>query len=562
MEALVRQRALAKRQLTKLVTYANSGAIDHLSKPDLEVRMQALEERWREFQQAQNGIYALTDEEGLEAQMSAADAEEEKYFLIKVACKRRLEVLTSVAPREPTPPSAPAHPLSQVQDTRLPPIKLPSFSGDYTDWLAFRETFKALVDSNTALSKIQKFHYLRSALHEAPRTLVESLPISDKGYDDALLVLEERYHNKRLLVSALLTSLFEVPPAIKNPAVELRHILDTVSTSLKNLDSLGVMTTSWDPLLIHVVTSKMDTNTRRQWELDTPGTDLLTYEELATFITTRIRALEATQGLQLTQRRDVTPFQSNVGNTRFLRTQTKVPQVSTTQKERFMPYATVPHATPAAHSSSCLYCHGAHTIHSCNQFRSLTVPQRYSAAKESKLCFNCLGPHLKKDCRSPKTCRECDQRHHTALHEDPPGPPLQVGVCTFAPKEAHLPHRQGGTRTFHRRSHFSAPAAASYRPTPFVHSPLFRHQESTTHAPVILTHQTSQWRKQNFGQLSRSPVHVAANHATTNRNSSPHASQRSTTRAPSTLSWSTSHCQKGDRKLVHFAHRRVPIYAT
>ena len=34
------------------------------------------------------------------------------------------------------------------------------------------------------------------------------------------------------------------------------------------------------------------------------------------------------------------------------------------------------------------------------------------------MCLNCLGSHFVKDCPSRITCKKCQRKHHTALHDD------------------------------------------------------------------------------------------------------------------------------------------------
>ena len=45
---------------------------------------------------------------------------------------------------------------------KLPDIKIKPFTGDYTNWKSFKETFEATIHSKTNISNIQKFSYLNS----------------------------------------------------------------------------------------------------------------------------------------------------------------------------------------------------------------------------------------------------------------------------------------------------------------------------------------------------------------------------------------------------------------
>lgn len=60
---------------------------------------------------------------------------------------------------------------------------------------------------------------------------------------------------------------------------------------------------------------------------------------------------------------------------------------------------------------------------------SLSPQQRYETVERRSYCRNCLArSHLAPDCSSLSTCRKCNVRHHTLLHDAPqtedPQPPL------------------------------------------------------------------------------------------------------------------------------------------
>ena len=48
--------------------------------------------------------------------------------------------------------------------TNLPSINLPTFSGNYQEWLSFHDLFSCMIHENESLSDIQKFHYLKLSL--------------------------------------------------------------------------------------------------------------------------------------------------------------------------------------------------------------------------------------------------------------------------------------------------------------------------------------------------------------------------------------------------------------
>ncbi len=66
-------------------------------------------------------------------------------------------------------------------------------------------------------------------------------------------------------------------------------------------EAWGVTTTKNDPLTAHLVADKLDSESKRRWELDSSGTKLQTLDELLEFVDQRARAFEACQNLRKVQ---------------------------------------------------------------------------------------------------------------------------------------------------------------------------------------------------------------------------------------------------------------------
>ena len=59
----------------------------------------------------------------------------------------------------------------------------------------------------------------------------------------------------------------------------------------------------------------------------------------------------------------------------------------------------------------------SHFIAYCYIFKGKPAKEKLEFARSNKLCFNCLGQHHIKDCKTQKTCIICNSRHHTLLHD-------------------------------------------------------------------------------------------------------------------------------------------------
>ncbi|XP_062538341.1 uncharacterized protein LOC134206628 [Armigeres subalbatus] len=76
-------------------------------------------------------------------------------------------------------------------------------------------------------------------------------------------------------------------------------------------------------------------------------------------------------------------------------------------------------ANPMATEIACDFCGGSHRNYQCSTFTSLPTSQKREKVRSAGLCYNCLRKgHLTRSCSSSKSCRKCNARHHTILHED------------------------------------------------------------------------------------------------------------------------------------------------
>ena len=111
--------------------------------------------------------------------------------------------------------------------TRLPKLTLPSFSGEYTQWVSFWDQFTTLVDSKVDMTNVEKFSYLKLSLKgDTAAQIVSSLLVTDANYDIAKRKLEERYNNKSSIVKAHLAAIYTLPAIKRESNVELRKRLE------------------------------------------------------------------------------------------------------------------------------------------------------------------------------------------------------------------------------------------------------------------------------------------------------------------------------------------------
>ena len=179
---------------------------------------------------------------------------------------------------------------------KLPKLDLPTFAGRYTEWMSFIDLFSASVDSNSSLSDAQKLQYLKTSVKEEPYRLISSLRITNSNYSVALEVLRKRYANNKVIVREHIHQIVTFAPIRNESPVLLRKLIETVDKNVACLQNLKINASTWDPILVYLVTERVDAITRKDWEQHSSivtGTELSTYSDLKTFLENRATALEA-----------------------------------------------------------------------------------------------------------------------------------------------------------------------------------------------------------------------------------------------------------------------------
>lgn len=389
-----RQRGTIKAACTRIETFVNS--VDNVT-PDivaqLEERRARLEIIFNEYDNIQSNLEAI--DESNEEINDRANFEDAYYAVC--AQIRHMTRPASVQPatqlraaRSPTQSSSGTEHATHI---RLPKINLPSFSGNYDKWFPFYDTFRALIHNNESLNNVQKFEYLRSSLTGQATNIVSSLEISERNYDLAWNLIKERYDNKRIIVQAHIKAILETTVMSKENADELRQISDGVSRHIRALSALGRPADSWDDLLIHIISAKLDSVTAREWHASLQGAELPTLKQFLDFIAHRSQTLEA-MGAKGASAHDRASTRS---------------QGRSNNRQQAACVATV--------RGKCYYCAGEHTVYACREFLGLPVDRRIAEMRRRRICLNCLrtAAHAANRCTSGG-CRACGLKHNTLLH--------------------------------------------------------------------------------------------------------------------------------------------------
>lgn len=153
-----------------------------------------------------------------------------------------------------------------ITELRFDKVTLSTFSRDHTEWISFRDEFTKYVHCNPNLSAVMKFHQLRTHLEGIALEAINGLTLSDADYEAAWSLLKGRYDNERILVAEYLKRFFDLPYLSQNPTpTQFLQMVNKTNQLIRVLPLYDYDVSSWDPILIFVLTSRLDTQTLRKW---------------------------------------------------------------------------------------------------------------------------------------------------------------------------------------------------------------------------------------------------------------------------------------------------------
>jgi hypothetical protein len=383
---LLKRRAILKSSLTRFTTFFENHKSNIAHAKQISIRKEVLNKTFNDFNDIQTSIELLKDDE--EAYRESFETD---YYKVIADVSSYLESHTLTSSSTSVNSS---QGIAESVIAKLPPINLPSFEGNYIEWVNFKNTFDSMIHERNDLTNIQKFHYLKSSVKGEAQKLIVHLAITHDNYITAYNLLKSRFENKRIIVQQHVNTIINLPQVTKGSPASLRQLLDGLSTNLSILQNLDIPVQSWDIILIQLMLSKLDYQSRREWETSCKTTNIPTLKEFSDTLTNHCLTLEALSDSQKGKSSTIEkPKQSQ-------KSFVSVKNETTTKK--------------------CLYCNKSnHYLYQCKEFLSLPVSNRIDQINKRKLCKNCLRTNHDADSCKGGCCRVCGSNiHNTLLHKD------------------------------------------------------------------------------------------------------------------------------------------------
>lgn len=278
---------------------------------------------------------------------------------------------------------------------RLETVQLPTFNGDLTEWIGFKDIFTSFVHENPQMNDTLKFHQLRSKLRGAALDTIRGYQMNGTNYAAAWEDLKKRYDRTDNLIQEYIRKFLEVPAIMQKANLpRLRAIVDATNQMVRALPSLGADVQRWDPFITLIVTTKLDEETRAEWKQHVGRRTNTTTDELVEFIETKAMDLQPSEGDKLSQ------MLKGQINQRYPKR--NIFAINERRQER------------PRQPRRCIICQGDHFPWQCKKLKGECARVRTKMIREIGACFKCLLKHEIGECTKAE-CPYCGGEHNTLL---------------------------------------------------------------------------------------------------------------------------------------------------
>ena len=233
LDKLKRKRTTLKGLCTKII---NSITMK-LNEPDLNVQeIELLREKLlikeKEILDVETKIESLIDDlDELQKELESREEYRDQIIELKIQLMNKIEKVK--APNNESRNASQQRAensrteITNKNSVKLPKIVIPHYDGSPENWQEFWSQFDITVNQNNALSKVEKFVYLRSLLKPPALTVIQGLALSEANYETALDLIKNRFGKKDIIVRYKIDALLNLSPVKSvNQIKELRLLHD------------------------------------------------------------------------------------------------------------------------------------------------------------------------------------------------------------------------------------------------------------------------------------------------------------------------------------------------
>ncbi|XP_053668083.1 uncharacterized protein LOC128718486 [Anopheles marshallii] len=326
-------------------------------------RLSNLEAVWKAFEAAQGKLETLEDDEN---QLTTLFDQRNEFYNKYCVAKG---FLTSNLPRALLiPDEVDLEKSIPTATVRLPKLDLPTFDGNSTEWISFKDRFVSMIHEAEGMKDVIKLQYLLSVLKGEVAKRFQHVKLTTDNYNITWKALLDRYDHKRDLKREYFRALFSIPPMKNETVEELRRVFEEFTRLTDGMIALKETVEQWDTPLCNLLFYKLDGKTLLAWEEYSSTDDEDVYLKLQEFLQRRLRLLKST-----------------VHSTPDTQKPSSIKVAGTKQQKGVAFVSTVPPSV-----IRCYACAQQHYLHQCETFKSMQVAQREEVITLNKLCRNCF----------------------------------------------------------------------------------------------------------------------------------------------------------------------------
>ena len=282
--------------------------------------------------------------------------------------------------------------------TKLEPLELLHFDGNFLEYPYWRSHFKACILDHQAISASEKVLRLKSCLASEPLGMIQHKPATPQGLLEAMKILDEAYGSEDFKEDRYYHMFNQIKDVQKYDLKNLQALDNTLEMIKSENPSPNPCDVIWVREFIQCLSDKLQFKFRYfRAENDLPRTIPICQD----FLKPRLKALRE---MQYCSEAKLSKPISNQTSTEEDRVVYQVNLTGNSQKPR---------------KSNCICCHkDKHKLEKCKKFNSMSRNERANFASEKNICFACLdGTHEQGDCKESPGCVICHKaNHHTLLH--------------------------------------------------------------------------------------------------------------------------------------------------
>ncbi|XP_055623138.1 uncharacterized protein LOC129766589 [Toxorhynchites rutilus septentrionalis] len=284
----------------------------------------------------------------------------------------------------------------------LPTNQSPPFAGNPADWPIFISSF---VNTTAACgySSVENLTRLQRCLKGAAYEAVRSRLLLPESVPQVINTLQLLYGRPELLINVLLDKVRSTPAPKAERLETLIEFGMAVQSLCDHLEAAGQQSHLMNPCLLMELVEKLPAHVKMEWASFMQRFPEVNLKTFGTFM----------DGIVVSASK-VTRYTGGYGKG------ASVDKSTTKNRGSINTHVSQPEV-PKKEDKPCGVCkRRGHRVRDCDNFKALSVDDRWKTAQDNELCRSCLNAHGRRSCRSATQCgiNGCPFRHHPLLHSN------------------------------------------------------------------------------------------------------------------------------------------------